>query len=77
MHPRADLHLPEHKYLAKTKTPQITEHDPHINAKRAVASASVAAGTLGPRRVHDHLHESVIHIPLAFDERFDSPGKVG
>jgi hypothetical protein len=66
VHARANLQLPRHKALGKTKASYITEHDPHVDAKRAVHAAAVTAGAPGPGGVHNVLHESVVHITFAF-----------
>ena len=67
VHARADLQFPGHESLGETQPPDVTEHHPHVDAERAIGGAAVAAGALGPGRIHDHVHEIVVHLAIAFD----------
>ena len=42
VHAGADLQLPGYEPLGKKQSPQVTEHDAHIDAKRAVHRTAFA-----------------------------------
>ncbi len=68
MHAGADLHLPRREPLGEKQPAQIAEHDTGVDSERAIDTATGAAGALGERRVHGHLHEGVVHLALAADD---------
>jgi hypothetical protein len=67
VHAGADLHLPRGEPLGEQQPAQVAEHNARVDPERTVNPAAGAAGALGKRRVHGHLHEGVVDLALAAD----------